>query len=194
MPQRGYSPNEYTPNTVDLEVNKPGMEYRIDKRYSKYLDDATLRLIQKSGFDLAYSIRAAIKDQIYEWRPLSPDYARYKEINDLDERILIATEEYVNSIRAWKTPTGVEVGLPPEVDHSTNGVPLRLLARWLEYGTKNYDGNWKMWPRPHWRPEILRWKNNVLPDLKKELKSRIMANMSMEMRKRVKKIMLTVNK
>lgn len=170
---------------INLE-NPVGMEWRVDKRYAAYIDEEVLKMLFEAGKDLARSIRQAIRKQIYIWWPLSPAYAKWKEDNELDDRILIATGEYVKNIRAYRTPLGVHVGLPENKTHASNGVPLRLLGMWLEFGTHNKDGSWKMRPRPHWRPEVRNFKNNKSEDLRRRVRVRIQANLSHEMSKRVR--------
>lgn len=184
MARSGFSPDKYTHEDVDLSVNRPGGEFRMDMRYIAHTTPEAIELIQEAGKAFARRVRYAIRNQIYAWPPLSPNYAAWKEANDLDPRMLIATHEYINSIKATMTDYGVEVGLDPSKTHA-GGIPMRLLGRWLEYGTMNLDGSWRMPPRPHWRPEIRRWKNNTLPELRIQIKSMMMAHMQKDMRKRV---------
>jgi hypothetical protein len=178
---------------VDLTKNKPGATFRVDRRYAKYLDATSLELIRDSGRKLARHIRDAIYRQVYTWRPLSSGYAEWKAANDLDPRILIATGEYVRAIKARPTEGGVEVGLPNNVIHASNGVNLRLLGIWLEYGTyKPGTTEWQMHPRPHFRPEVRRWRNSDLPELQAKLKKRIMKSMADDVKESIRSALTVV--
>lgn len=87
-----------------------------------------------------------IERQQFHHVPLSPEYLRAKIEAGHDPRILIATQEYLNSIQVEPLPEsdGFRVGVGDQVHES--GVPMRQLARGHEFGTS------RMPARPHWRP------------------------------------------
>lgn len=97
-----------------------------------------------------------ILGQKYDHAPLSPDYVKRKQKAGLDTRTLIATGQYVRSIKVWRV--GVPgrggrwvVGIPAGLKHKgvdgKGQLDMNKLARILEFGTENIP------PRPHWRIE-----------------------------------------
>lgn len=87
----------------------------------------------------AWRVREMIYTQDGNWRKLSPAYVDYKKKAGLDPRILIATGQYVESIRARYIDK--QWVIQPDAQNMKIGL-------WLEYGTK------KMPRRPHFRPVI----------------------------------------
>jgi hypothetical protein len=140
---------------------------------------------------LAREVRMRIRAQVYNWPDLSEKYLQWKEEQGLDTRMLIAYGYYINSINAWETPTGVQVGIGgiagEEPFHKRSGLSLRLIGRWLEYGTFNEDNSVRMPARPHWRPTILDWKNNKFPSEKAKIKELMVAKAKRDLRDRLRK-------
>lgn len=110
--------------------------------------------MEKASKKFADTVRTIIFRQLYKWRPLSSKYLAWKKKKKLDERILIATKTYVQSIKAlprrykgkvvsWTVSPG-----RPNSKHKPSGLNLHDLARLLEFGSKDK----KMPARPHWRP------------------------------------------
>lgn len=96
------------------------------------------------------------------WPPLNPDYLAEKKELGLDERMLIATGDYLESIQVVETETrlgGVitfrAVAAPPAGEiHEPSGLEYDLLARVHEYGSAKA----RVPARPHWRPVVGRMK------------------------------------
>lgn len=121
--------------------------------FSAFLNEAKVEasdFIRKLAAELVKEAKQIIRNQEFNWADLSPEYEQYKESHGLDERILMATREYVNQgIGWWEKDNRVFVG-PRRGVHSGAQVPYQQLARWLEFGT------WSMPARPLWRPLIAR--------------------------------------
>jgi len=123
--------------------------------------------------EFADDLRALITRQLIAWVPLTKGYARRKRMLGQDPRILIATGNYVNSIRAIQQGDGSwVVGIPATPLRSGSKYTLKDLARWLEYGTH------RMPARPHWRPAQAMWRTKLL-----QIKRRLQFNMVRELRK-----------
>ena len=144
----------------------------------------------------AQKVRTIIYKQMYNWKPLSEKYLEKKKREGLDQRILIATKKYVKSIKSIRKDTGRRsqggVGViysTGPVGETTEGIPLTLLGRWLEYGTadkKHGDHGGKgMPPRPHWRPA---WKEFLMdiPNQKRKLKKDILRDFGKNIKTKVK--------
>lgn len=79
-------------------------------------------------------LRRYIEDQKGNWVPLNVTYLQHKQALGLDERILIATGNYINSFKV--VVNGNQIGIAAE--------GYEELGKWLEYGTS------RMPARPHW--------------------------------------------
>jgi len=88
----------------------------------------------------------------FKLKPLSPNYARGKELRNEDGRILVATGDYIAGIEVRKANipgSGVVYGVGLENrNHVPSGIPLAKLAKILERGSAAA----KIPPRPHWAP------------------------------------------
>jgi hypothetical protein len=123
---------------------------------------ASRTTLQKVGREAAGRVKDTIERQLYQWKPLSPRYAAHKRKMNLDPRILIATGDYIAGIGIRKLANGqIEVGVKKRI-HKPSGLPLRILAKIHEFGTRKYKVKlpqggvaWVRIPaRPHWRPVI----------------------------------------
>lgn len=104
----------------------------------------------------ANEAKEIIDQQRYNWTPLSQKYLEDKIEKGYDERIYIRSGEFLNSISWGVTHKKVWTGIPSRIMHTgkfersdepdRKPFPMRVLARWLEYGTG------KIPPRPIWRP------------------------------------------
>lgn len=133
----------------------------------KAVQDAMYRL---SGH-LAGKVRDTIIRQTENWPPLSPRYAKWKAKHGLDERVLRATGQYVQSIVPRRVGDSYVVSASPNahVDPRTGkpnpALPMTLLSIYLEYGfdVVGKDGRrHKMPPRPHFRPVYREFQRRVL--------------------------------
>lgn len=96
--------------------------------------------------EMVQEAKRVIKTQQYNWQPLSTRYLARKKKQGHDERIYIRTGEFLKAISWGVTHGKIWWGIPTNVIHEDSGLPLKLLAKWLEFGTR------LMPPRPIWRP------------------------------------------
>lgn len=92
----------------------------------------------------AYIVQG-IERQWFTMRKLHPRYVAYKSRQGFDERILIKTHKYLDSIKVIKDEKGFRLGVDPYAK-ADNGKFYEQIATELEYGTSKTPG------RPHWRP------------------------------------------
>lgn len=119
---------------------------------------ATRKKLFEIGTTYSDMVKDVIERQLYDWKPLSPKYRRFKERHGLDPRILIATHDYLDGIGVRRLKDGsVYVGVKRR-RHKPSGLMLERLARIHEFGTRNK----RVPARPHWRP--------VLSVIKRDLK------------------------
>ena len=88
---------------------------------------------------------SVLDNQKYNWKPLKEAYKQWKISKGLDERILIATGLYRDSIKWWTRQGRVHFGVP-KTKKTAEGFPLWALARVHEFGTRTVPA------RPLWRP------------------------------------------
>ena len=88
--------------------------------------------------------------QRYNWKPLNAAYRKWKGEHGLDQRILIATGLYRDSIKAWVYRGQLHIGVPRSYKYS-NGVPLWLIVKVHEFGTRTIPA------RPLWRPLLSKY-------------------------------------
>jgi len=84
------------------------------------------------------------QDLAWEEHSLSYSEKKIKKYGHLE--ILLASEKYVNSIKVYKEPNKVSVGVKPGIINPVTKVPVWKIALWLEHGTKNMPA------RPVWSP------------------------------------------
>ena len=139
---------------MPVRIKVRGRNYQPAKRIKQKLREEGKRLGR--GFDkyIAEKIMETAKIAILEqrwsskWQPLSPEYLEWKKKKGLDTRILIATGQYLDSFKVYRSGNSWVAGVDKERLHYFEGKTVRMgdLAKWLEFGTR------KMPPRPHWRP------------------------------------------
>lgn len=146
---------------IDFE---PGMKMMM-RSVRKYLSDVQTEayreaqeILREMANRFRNSLVAAIEAQSFFWMPLSEAYLAQKIEAGLDQRTLIATGEYVDSIyveeQQGQGVITISVTLPDRA-HEATGINLRLLSRYLEYGTT------RMPARPHWRPVMDRFLSDM---------------------------------
>lgn len=96
------------------------------------------------------------------FKPLNPEYKARKSLLGLSTNILMATTEYVSSIKIRRINSGSalssrHVGVDANAVHSPSGMPMSELAIIHEYGTS--DG--RIPPRPHYTTAWGRCKDKV---------------------------------
>lgn len=141
---------------------------RRKKNYTKFLavfrDEVELNAT-KANKEIAEQIAdeavEVIESQRYRWKPLSEEYKARKQEMGYDERIYIRTGEFVSKIDHGEKNNKVWTGIPPDAEHTgemarsdepdKKSIPMWLLARFLEFGTKTIP------PRPLWRPLIAKY-------------------------------------
>lgn len=140
---------------------------------------------------IAKLVKDVIYQQLFKLHPLSHKYFMEKVRKGLDLRILIATGDYVKSIkviRAEDKELGViyQVGFPKRL-HKTSKVTFEQLANWLEFGTK------KMPARPHWRVVWARVKVNFMKGYIKDIRVAVLnefrRNAKGDKRERIKNLL-----
>ena len=111
------------------------------------LDTVTQTVVRvgalRSAKKLVLMVREAIETQSLRLARLSDSWKTYKRRNNLDPRKLIASKDYLNSIRVGVGERGYVVGTD------------KLYGLVHEYGFGNIPA------RPHWRPTIRRWSRTA---------------------------------
>lgn len=95
--------------------------------------------------EIVTDAKVAIRTQKYNWAPLSDRYLERKQRLGLDERIYMATREYVNKGIGVFEKDGYVFAGPKRGTHKPSGLEYRVLARILEFGTDTIPA------RPLWR-------------------------------------------
>ncbi len=101
---------------------------------------------RKFAKDIAKEAKETIRKQKFNWKPLNKAYKRDKERKGLDQRVYMATKDYVNKgIGYWEKEGQIFVG-PKQGTHKPSGFTYQHLSRIHEYGTDTIPA------RPLWRP------------------------------------------
>jgi hypothetical protein len=106
-----------------------------------------LKVLIKEMVDEAKDI---IENQSYNWTPLTEKYLEHKIKQGLDPRTLIATRFYLMHI-GWGVSHGKIWWGVPNIIHEPSGLPLPVIARIHEFGTKTIPA------RPLWRPLLMKY-------------------------------------
>ena len=106
---------------------------------------------KKAAWDVAQEYadyaQKVIYEQLWRWPELSESYLKFKERVGLDLRMLIATGGFVEKIGVYPDEEGnPRIGFPDDDSIEGSEISLRLLARFLEFGTRY------MKARQLWRP------------------------------------------
>jgi hypothetical protein len=131
---------------------------------------------------LISQVQMTIQGQPGTWPELNPSYKKWKENNGLNEDMLRATDEYLNSLTVLPTrdslgrftsvrttkgtqkldlsfQIGPSYGNHAGVDEDSDGISLTDLGKILEYGTSNIP------PRPHFGPVLARFRQTGMKTL-----------------------------
>ena len=136
----------------------------IDEEYRVIGTSEARRLAMKIEKELVDKIKA----QEFDWPPLSSVTKQIKQRAGLDPRTLIATGDYVNSIKAvqvGRTAWTVDV---PDGIHMSSKMTYSQLRKIHEYGS--FEQN--VPPRPHWRTLADDYKSR-LPQIKSAITRRL---------------------
>ncbi len=110
---------------------------------------------RKFSKEIAAEARDIIKNQEFKWKPLSDAYLDSKILKGLDERIYIATGDFLKHIGWWEKIVGkkalIFVGPKPGI-HKPSGLTYQFLAKILEFGSLKAN----IPARPLWRPLLSR--------------------------------------
>lgn len=113
--------------------------------------DAFVQVAREVGAEISreciHDLQTRIRMQRFDHEPLNEDYRRWKAGHGYDDRILIQTSQYLDSMRYWRLPNGdYMIGVRPSIHHS--GLPMDVLARIHEFGSAAAH----IPARAHWRP------------------------------------------
>lgn len=166
---------------------KPGVQMRGYERIVNFVEIFEAQVVDIAAEELEaaakrYSaeVRGIIRNQSYNHVPLNQAYLESKKKKGLDPRILIATADYVNKIKAKRVKgAGKEVSYrvgPPMGIHKPSGLPYKTLARIHEFGSD--DG--RIPARPVWRPSwsafVRREGKKVVRTVKAKAAARVLRN------------------
>lgn len=129
------------------------------QRFLTVLEDTPVfvasEYLEEIAQDMADDVVKYIKKQPHYWPPLNEQYLAWKQRNELDERMLIATENYIDSIGIQQIKRGkgvqIRVGVPNKPIEEDSELTYDDLARIHEHGTETIPA------RPHWRPVFNKW-------------------------------------
>ena len=139
---------------MSLIITKPAKS--IDAIIFDVLDKAVVPKVKEHAKAIAEEERQKIVDKInsngFNFPTYSEAYAEYKKLNHPGNPFLIASGDYVDSIKVEEVPGGYTIGVGDAVHFGDNQEPLlmRDLARILEFGSPEMN----IAPRPHWRPAL----------------------------------------
>ena len=143
-----------------MEVKRPGKP--LESIIFDVLDQAVIPKMDEDAKALAEQVRQELVDNIradmmgFKEDPDS-DYQKRKFREHPGEPPLVATEEYINSIKVERIDQpgthGWTIGVGDALhfgERDASPIPMKELATILEYGLpeKNIP------PRPHWRPAL----------------------------------------
>ena len=121
-------------------------------------------IVDKNSEIYLKELKSEIENQTPNWTPLNPAYKKRKAILGLDERILIATGEYLANIQVRHIETmndklSNHVGVDAKKKHSNSNLTMHELAMIMEFGTS--DG------RIPARPLYMTAWRKVLPEIRR---------------------------
>lgn len=125
------------------------LSIQLDSRHLASVGDAE-RFVNFLFFEIKRRLIAAVINQQLSraWAPLSKAYKAHKVKYGLNPGMWVSTEKLINSL-CLDISVGVEFVFARILCHPGqlhNGVPMWMIAKYLEYGTR------KIPPRPLFRP------------------------------------------
>ena len=132
------------------------------KKLAKAIATQSDELIHKFAIAEVTKFQAEIRRQkftSFHAFPLAPRTVQYKDDNDLDPRVMIATKNYVESLRVERTVesdhTAYHIGFDPgalaiDANGKSSGITLNEVAYIQEHGSLAAH----IPARPHWRVHL----------------------------------------
>lgn len=124
-------------------------------------------VIEDVGYKIADYIKELILNQSIHLEPLVEDYRKKKIAEGYGDRILVRTQDFVNSIDVVDIKVqgyDIEIFISVEDGMTETGISMRDLAHYLEYGTENMTAREpikKSWE--HMKSEVI---DEVMSNLK----------------------------
>lgn len=104
------------------------------KNISVALGEAKKKISEDFARHSERKIKSTIYKQKFDVPPLTPQYLKWKTSHGLSNRILIATGQYVRSIKVKKMGSSWFLIVPPE-KHADSDLLMSEIARILEFGS-----------------------------------------------------------
>jgi hypothetical protein len=127
----------------------PVISIRLDSRHLASADDA-VSFMSFLFLEIRNRLIASVTNQSLakSWAPLSKAYAAHKVRYGLSPGMWVATGRLINSLRLHTSsgPSFVSACVFCSSEQHHNGVPMWMIAKYLEYGTRLIP------PRPLFRP------------------------------------------
>jgi hypothetical protein len=150
----------------------------INQNYRPMLKDNKLNAKIQEEFaywlaeEMKRYLRDVVKKQRYKshWKPLSPDYLKYKQLHGLSTNIWEASGFLIDHITVRKYRDHYIVGISRNLKYDVGGVSVYKVAVWMEHGTE------KMPARPLFGPMYLYFRKNINFMFKKFIKEQGYSN------------------
>lgn len=145
---------------------------KVPRRLEKLAETVPLasRSVRTEAMHSLDRITRNIQGQEYGWSPLAPSTSEAKAKAGQDPRTLIATGDYLASIRVVRAgPLGYGVGVPENAKNA-DGQSLVAIGLAHEYGTGSLPA------RPFWRRESREFARNVESRIRRLLERRARGN------------------
>ena len=127
------------------------------------LDAMSSRVTEKIARTAVKRVRRAILQKMLDLAPASPAWLAYKARHGLDSRTLVASKQYVQSMKAVR------------IDEKSWGVEADYdLYKFHEYGTKNMPA------RPHWTPVLIDMRGYIQTIFAREVDKVLSGNRAAE--------------
>ena len=134
---------------VKVKTSREELPSHFFSTFKKEVDILANRVTRKAADRTVEVAKEILENQSFKWQALDPDYLKWKQEQGLDERILIATRDYIdNGIGQWEENRRIFVGPLPGI-HKPSGLTYVALSRIHEFGT------WSIPARPLWRPLLV---------------------------------------
>lgn len=140
----------------------------------KDIDDEYESVIKEMGEKIAERVKSLIASQSIYLEPLEKEYLAQKQSEGRDERTLISSGEFLDSIKVIDIEIGddsIDVFIGVEDGMTETWIPMKELAYYIEYGTEN---------QPARMPFARSWeemKAEITNEAMSKLKSRIGAKL-----------------